>query len=55
MQSRAVIEHAKGILMTLHGCDADHAFALLTREPHNTNRRLREVAADIVTRAGGQL
>jgi GAF domain-containing protein len=55
MKSRAVIEQAKGILMALHRCDADHAFALLTRESQNSNRKLRDVAADIVTRAGGQL
>ncbi len=55
MASRAVIEQAKGILMALHGCHADHAFALLTKESQHSNRKLRDVAADIVTRAGGQL
>jgi GAF domain-containing protein len=55
MHSRAVIEQAKGILMAVHRSNANAAFALLTKESQHTNRKLRDVAADIVARAGGQL
>jgi len=54
MLSRAVIEQAKGILMAVHSCDADAAFAILTKESQHKNRKLREVAADIVATATGR-
>jgi GAF domain-containing protein len=46
--SRAVIDQAKGILMVQHGLTADQAFAVLTRFSQQENRKLREVAADLV-------
>ena len=48
--SRAVIEQAKGILMATQRCDADAAFARLRSESQNTNRKVRDVAADYVRR-----
>jgi len=48
MDSRAVIEQAKGIIMAERRCDADEAFALLTRISQNTNRKVRDVAAALV-------
>lgn len=48
MQSRAVIEQAKGIIMAQRRCDADQAFHTLVRASQATNRKLRDVAADIV-------
>jgi GAF domain-containing protein len=48
MDSRAVIDQARGILMATHGIDAHQAFALLARESQNTNVKLREVAARLV-------
>jgi GAF domain-containing protein len=48
MDSRAVIEQAKGIIMAEQRCDADEAFALLTKISQNTNRKLRDVAAALV-------
>jgi GAF domain-containing protein len=48
MRSRAVIEQAKGILMVLHGVDADAAFGLLTQQSQRSHRKLREVAESIV-------
>jgi GAF domain-containing protein len=48
MESRAVIEQAKGILMGQRGCDADEAFAILVRLSQQTNRKLREVASLLV-------
>ena len=41
LQTRAPIEQAKGILMALHGVDADEAFDLLRRESQTTNTRLK--------------
>jgi GAF domain-containing protein len=49
MDRRAVIEQAKGILMALHGCNADQAFALLRTTSQTGHRKLRDVAQDVVT------
>jgi GAF domain-containing protein len=49
--SRAVIEQAKGILHVGLGVSPDEAFRLLKRTSNTTNRKVREIAADLV---GGQ-
>jgi len=51
MQSRAVIEQAKGIIMSSRRCTADEAFAILTKLSQDTNRKLRDVAAALVASA----
>ncbi|BCY12718.1 GAF and ANTAR domain-containing protein [Actinoplanes sp. L3-i22] len=51
MESRAVIEQAKGIIMSQRRCSADEAFTILSRASQESNRKLREVAADLVDRA----
>ncbi|MGW5669218.1 GAF and ANTAR domain-containing protein [Micromonospora sp. NPDC003776] len=51
MQSRAVIEQAKGIIMAQRRCSADEAFAILARVSQDANRKLREVAESLVDRA----
>lgn len=48
MDSRASIEQAKGILMQRHGIDQDEAFALLARTSQHANRKLRDVAQDLI-------
>jgi GAF domain-containing protein len=48
MQSRSVIEQAKGILMGRDGCSADDAFKKLTRLSQNDHRKLRDIAQSIV-------
>jgi GAF domain-containing protein len=48
LASRSVIEQAKGIVMSRRGCDADEAFALLRERSQKSNRKLRDVAAEIV-------
>jgi GAF domain-containing protein len=56
LQSRAVIDQAKGILMTRHGLSADAAFDELSQRSQAAQRKLREVAADLVEevqRGGG--
>jgi GAF domain-containing protein len=51
IRSRAVIEQAKGILMARSKVDADEAFDMLRRASQRENRKLRDVAADLVDRA----
>ncbi len=51
MQSRAVIEQAKGILMGERRCSADEAFAILAKISQDTNRKLRDVATALVEQA----
>ena len=48
LDPRAVIDQAKGILMGRHGVSADAAFDLLSKQSQLTNRKLRDVASDIV-------
>jgi len=48
MQTRAVIEQAKGILMAQRRCDAAEAFNILAAASQRANRKLREIAAAIV-------
>jgi GAF domain-containing protein len=51
MESRAVIEQAKGIIMSQRRCGPDEAFAILSRASQAANRKLRDVAAGVVRRA----
>ena len=48
MESRAVIEQAKGVLMAQRGVDAQQAFDILRDASQRYNRQLRELAAGIV-------
>jgi GAF domain-containing protein len=48
MESRAVIEQAKGVLIATEACTADEAFALLARTSQRDNIKLRELARQIV-------
>ena len=52
--SRAVIDQAIGIVMAESRCDAEQAFATLSRASNNRNMKLRDLAAEIVTRVGGR-
>jgi AmiR/NasT family two-component response regulator len=45
---RAVIEQAKGILMSRHGVDADNAFDLLRDHSQHNGRKVADVAQAIV-------
>ena len=49
MKSRATIEQAKGILMERHKLAADTAFDLLVRVSQEQNRKLRDLADDLVS------
>jgi GAF domain-containing protein len=48
LESRAVIEQAKGILMERHRLTADQAFQLLAEASMRTNRKLRDIAAHLI-------
>ena len=54
MQSRAVIEQAKGVLMAERRCTAEDAFNLLVDLSQRSNRKLKDVAQALVARASGQ-
>jgi transcriptional regulator with GAF, ATPase, and Fis domain len=54
LRSRAVIDHAIGIIMAESHCDAEHAFAILSRASNNRRIKLRDLAAEIVTRVSGR-
>jgi GAF domain-containing protein len=51
MRSRSVIDQAIGILLTDGGRTPDDAFQLLVRASQRENRKLREVATEMVDRA----
>jgi len=51
MHSRATIDYAVGILMAQGGRSPEGAFQLLVRASQRENRKLRDVAAEIVDRA----
>jgi GAF domain-containing protein len=48
MDSRAVIEQAKGMLMAQRHVDADQAFEILREASQRYNRKLRDIAQGIV-------
>jgi len=48
LESRAVIDQAKGILIERYKLTADQAFQLLVRVSMTTNRKLRDIADDLV-------
>lgn len=49
LDSRSVIDQALGIIMGRQRCTATAAFDLLRRESQNNQRRIRDIAADLVT------
>jgi GAF domain-containing protein len=53
LASRTTIDQAIGILMAQQRCTADDAFALLRSHSQSNNRKLRDIAADIVERVAG--
>jgi transcriptional regulator with GAF, ATPase, and Fis domain len=50
MDSRAVIEQAKGVIMATTGRTADEAFQVLRSQSQQENRKLRDIAQEIVDR-----
>jgi GAF domain-containing protein len=54
MVSSSIIDHAIGILMGQQRCTAGAAFDLLRQASQNRNRKLRDIAAEIITNVSGQ-
>lgn len=50
MASRAEIDQAKGVLRALTGLSGDEAFALLSRRSQHSNRKLVEIAREVLAR-----
>jgi AmiR/NasT family two-component response regulator len=48
MQTRGVIEQAKGILMAKHRYSGEQAFRDLAKASQHSNRKLRDIAQEIV-------
>lgn len=55
IESRAVIEQAKGIIIATARCSPDDAFAILREQSQSENRKVRDIAEEIVRRNAGQL
>jgi GAF domain-containing protein len=53
LETRDLIGQAKGILMAREHCDANEAFDILRRASQRTNRKLRDIAGDLVASASG--
>jgi GAF domain-containing protein len=53
MNSRAVIEQAKGIVMATRHCGVEEAFDVLVRLSQQSHRKLRDIATAIVAEASG--
>jgi GAF domain-containing protein len=54
LDSRAVIEQAKGVLMAEQGCSPDEAFDLLRHASQRENVKVREIAQRIVSGQPGR-
>ena len=54
MTSRSVIDQALGVLMGQQRCTASEAFTLLRQASQHRNRKLRDVAAEIITQVSGE-
>jgi GAF domain-containing protein len=54
LASRSVIDQAIGILMAQQRCTADAAFDLLRQASQHRNRKLRDIAADIIANVTGR-
>ena len=52
--SRAVIDQALGVIMATERCPQDRAFAVLKNVSQNTNVKIRDLAATIVTSVSGE-
>jgi transcriptional regulator with GAF, ATPase, and Fis domain len=49
LNSRVLIEQAKGILAERHGCDPERAFTVLRRYARDHNHLLTELARDVIS------
>lgn len=49
LETRKVVERAKGILMQRHGLTEDEAFKKIHFQARNQNKKMREIAESIIT------
>ena len=49
LDTRSLVGRAQGLLMRHHGYDSDTAFTTIKRASQNTNTKLRDIAAQLVT------
>lgn len=54
MHARSVIDQALGILMAQQRCTAEEAFDLLRAASSGRNRKLRDIAADLIEKTTGR-
>jgi GAF domain-containing protein len=54
LSTRSVIDQAIGVLMAQQRCTAQEAFDLLRAHSQNSQRRIRDISADLITRVSGQ-
>lgn len=53
LESRGVIDQAKGVIIAENRCTPDEAFAILRTASQNRNVKIRDLAAEVVSRASG--
>jgi AmiR/NasT family two-component response regulator len=51
LETRDLIGQAKGVIMATMGCPSDEAFALIAQQSQHENRKVIDIATDIVKRA----
>jgi AmiR/NasT family two-component response regulator len=51
LETRPVIDQAKGMLVAEHGCSPDEAFEMISHASQRENRKVRDVAQAMVNQA----
>ena len=51
LESRPVIDQAKGMLIAEHGCSPAEAFQMISHASQRENRKVRDIAEAMVRRA----
>lgn len=51
LENRDLIGQAKGFLVAAMRCSSDHAFAVMVKQSQHENRKVVEIAAEVVERA----
>ena len=51
LQTRPVIDQAKGMLIAEHGCSPDEAFQMISHASQRENRKVRDIAKAMIDKA----
>lgn len=54
IEAHAVVDEARGVLMAVHGVDAEHAWRLLSHASSHSNTKIRRLAEALTAMAGGR-